>query len=302
MRNSGSHAVVEGTGDHCCEYIDRRFRLRAGKTGYNFGSGMTRGFAYVLDTGQHFRRPREPRAGGNPADQRRGDGGLSQPPAQGPGRVRSNETRQASGARTSWKTWMTPASVLAGETEGGVAWFAADQHPCQPAISARSCDEVSDMSERLNSDRLNNDFQFIEVGRKDPKKKLLRQRKREFVEIHDLFKPQQAADQAHRCLGCRQPVLQWKCPVHNFIPNWLKLVSEGNILAAAGTVAPDQHPAGSLRPGLPQDRLCEGACTLGDGFGAVTIGSVEKYITDAAFAMGWRPDLSRSSRPAGASR
>lgn len=61
------------------------------------------------------------------------------------------------------------------------------------------------MSERLNSDRLNNDFQFIEVGRKDPKKKLLRQRKREFVEIHDLFKPQQAADQAHRCLGCGNP-------------------------------------------------------------------------------------------------
>ena len=58
------------------------------------------------------------------------------------------------------------------------------------------------MSERLNSDRLNNDFQFIEVGRKDPKKKLLRQRKREFVEIHDLFKPQQAADQAHaQCSG-----------------------------------------------------------------------------------------------------
>ena len=88
------------------------------------------------------------------------------------------------------------------------------------------------MSERLNSDRLNNDFQFIEVGRKDPKKKLLRQRKREFVEIHDLFKPQQAADQAHRCLGCGNPYCEWKCPVHNFIPNWLKLVSEGNILAA----------------------------------------------------------------------
>ncbi|CDI93607.1 glutamate synthase subunit beta [Pseudomonas aeruginosa PA38182] len=82
------------------------------------------------------------------------------------------------------------------------------------------------MSERLNSDRLNNDFQFIEVGRKDPKKKLLRQRKREFVEIHDLFKPQQAADQAHRCLGCGNPYCEWKCPVHNFIPNWLKLVSE----------------------------------------------------------------------------
>lgn len=90
--------------------------------------------------------------------------------------------------------------------------------------------------------------------------------------------------------------------MHNFIPNWLKLVSEGNILAAAEL----SHQTNTLPEVCgrvcPQDRLCEGACTLNDGFGAVTIGSVEKYITDTAFAMGWRPDLSRSSRPAGASR
>ena len=78
------------------------------------------------------------------------------------------------------------------------------------------------------AERLNNDFQFIEVGRKDPKKKLLRQRKKEFVEIYEPFKPQQSADQAHRCLGCGNPYCEWKCPVHNFIPNWLKLVAEGH--------------------------------------------------------------------------
>ena len=143
------------------------------------------------------------------------------------------------------------------------------------------------------TERLNNDFQFIEVGRKDPKKKLLRQRKKEFVEIYDNFKPAQAADQAHRCLGCGNPYCEWKCPVHNFIPNWLKLVSEGNILAAAEL----SHQTNTLPEVCgrvcPQDRLCEGACTLNDGFGAVTIGSVEKYITDTAFAMGWRPDMSR---------
>ena len=83
------------------------------------------------------------------------------------------------------------------------------------------------------AERLNNDFQFIDVGRKDPKKKLLRQRKKEFVEIYEPFKPQHSADQAHRCLGCGNPYCEWKCPVHNFIPNWLKLVAEGNILAAA---------------------------------------------------------------------
>src|SRR5687767_10815157 len=143
------------------------------------------------------------------------------------------------------------------------------------------------------AERLNNDFQFIDVGRKDPKKKLLRQRKKEFVEIYEPFKPQQSADQAHRCLGCGNPYCEWKCPVHNFIPNWLKLVAEGNILQAAEL----SHQTNTLPEVCgrvcPQDRLCEGACTLNDGFGAVTIGSVEKYITDTAFAQGWRPDLSK---------
>jgi len=116
------------------------------------------------------------------------------------------------------------------------------------------------------AERLNNDFQFIDVGRKDPKKKLLRQRKKEFVEIYEPFKPQQSADQAHRCLGCGNPYCEWKCPVHNFIPNWLKLVAEGNILAAAEL----SHQTNTLPEVCgrvcPQDRLCEGACTLNDGF------------------------------------
>ena len=142
------------------------------------------------------------------------------------------------------------------------------------------------------ADRLNNDFQFIDVGRKDPKKRPLRARKTQFVEINEQFKPDAASEQAHRCLGCGNPYCEWKCPVHNFIPNWLKLVSEGNILEAAEL----SHQTNTLPEVCgrvcPQDRLCEGACTLNDGFGAVTIGSVEKYITDTAFAMGWRPDMS----------
>jgi len=81
--------------------------------------------------------------------------------------------------------------------------------------------------------------------------------------------------------------------VHNYIPNWLQLVAEGNLMEAAEL----SHQTNSLPEVCgrvcPQDRLCEGACTLNDGFGAVTIGSVEKYITDTAFAMGWRPDMSK---------
>ncbi|MCE8042693.1 FAD-dependent oxidoreductase [Halomonas daqingensis] len=138
-----------------------------------------------------------------------------------------------------------------------------------------------------------NDFQFLDVGRQDPQKKDARTRSREFAEIYEPYKPQEAASQSHRCLHCGNPYCEWKCPVHNYIPNWLQLVAEGNIIEAAEL----SHKTNSLPEVCgrvcPQDRLCEGACTLNDGFGAVTIGSVEKYITDTAFAMGWRPDMSQ---------
>ena len=141
--------------------------------------------------------------------------------------------------------------------------------------------------------RLNNHFQFIDVGRQDPAKKDLRTRKHQYVEIYQPFTEPEVQGQAHRCLECGNPYCEWKCPVHNFIPNWLKLISEGNIFEAADL----SHETNSLPEVCgrvcPQDRLCEGACTLNDGFGAVTIGNAEKYITDTAFAMGWKPDMSK---------
>jgi glutamate synthase (NADPH/NADH) small chain len=142
------------------------------------------------------------------------------------------------------------------------------------------------------SKRLANNFQFIDVGRGDPDKKAIQSRKTEYVEIYNPFTRDQVAEQSHRCLECGNPYCEWKCPVHNFIPNWLKLVTEGNIFEAAEL----SHQTNTLPEVCgrvcPQDRLCEGACTLNDGFGAVTIGASEKYITDTALAMGWRPDLS----------
>ena len=142
------------------------------------------------------------------------------------------------------------------------------------------------------STQKNNDFQFLDVGRVDPAKKDLDQRKDGFTEIYHPFSNKDAGSQAHRCLACGNPYCSWKCPVHNHIPNWLELISQGNIMAAVELC----HKTNSLPEVCgrvcPQDRLCEGACTLNDGFGAVTIGSVEKYITDTAFALGWRPDMS----------
>ncbi|WP_429080694.1 FAD-dependent oxidoreductase [Aeromonas bivalvium] len=138
-----------------------------------------------------------------------------------------------------------------------------------------------------------NVFQFIDVQRVDPPKKPLKIRKIQFVEIYESFNQAQVGMQADRCLDCGNPYCEWKCPVHNYIPNWLKLANEGRILEAVEL----SHQTNSLPEVCgrvcPQDRLCEGACTLNDRFGAVTIGNIEKYITDKAFEMGWRPDLSK---------
>lgn len=139
---------------------------------------------------------------------------------------------------------------------------------------------------------MGNYFQFIDVPRQDPEKVSADARVKQFNEIYGDYSTEHATAQADRCVECGNPYCEWKCPVHNYIPNWLKLIAEGNLFEAAEL----SHKTNTLPEVCgrvcPQDRLCEGACTLNDGFGAVTIGSVEKYITDEAFKRGWRPDMS----------
>lgn len=143
-------------------------------------------------------------------------------------------------------------------------------------------------------------LQFLDIPRAEPAKVPVESRIRSFREIYAPYDAQGAAQQAGRCVACGNPFCEWKCPVHNYIPNWLKLIQEGNLFEAAEL----SHKTNSLPEVCgricPQDRLCEGACTLndGDGLGAVTIGSIEKYITDEALKQGWRPDMS-NVRPTG---
>ncbi len=138
-----------------------------------------------------------------------------------------------------------------------------------------------------------NIFQFIEVNRVDQSKKSLKKRRAEFKEIYMPFSEIQVQMQSDRCLECGNPYCEWKCPVHNYIPDWLKLAYEGRIVEAVEL----SHMTNSLPEVCgrvcPQDRLCEGACTLNSDFGAVTIGNVEKYITETAFEIGWKPDMSK---------
>src|SRR6201995_2977084 len=139
-------------------------------------------------------------------------------------------------------------------------------------------------------------LQFLDIPRKDPDKLAVEARTKQFREIYSQYSAESAAQQAGRCIACGNPFCEWKCPVHNYIPNWLALVNDGKLFEAAEL----SHQTNSL-PEMcgricPQDRLCEGACTLNDGLGAVSIGAIEKYIPDEAFRLGWKPDLSHVVR------
>lgn len=125
------------------------------------------------------------------------------------------------------------------------------------------------------------------------------ERKLHYNEIYQGLTEPQIRFETERCLYCAQKAwCSWKCPLHNEIPDFIRLASEGKIFEAAEL----SHSTSSL-PELcgrvcPQDRLCEGACTLHDRSGAVTIGNIERYITDQALALGWRPDMQGvQSRP-----
>ena len=137
-----------------------------------------------------------------------------------------------------------------------------------------------------------NPLQFLEVQRQLDKQSP-GQRIRHFDEIYQPFDAATAARQAARCVDCGNPYCEWQCPVHNFIPDWLKLVQAGKILEAAELSNQTNSLPEICGRICPQDRLCEGACTMNDGLGAVTIGAIEKYITEEAFKLGWKPDMSQ---------
>lgn len=141
-------------------------------------------------------------------------------------------------------------------------------------------------------------FQYLDLPREMPRRIPVEVRTAgDWGELYGRFGLAEAQHQAGRCLDCGNPYCSWKCPVHNAIPQWLQLVQEDRLLEAADlchSTNPLPEVCGRV---CPQDRLCEGACTL-EEFGAVTIGAVEKFIVDSAFEQGWRPDLSQV-RPTG---
>ena len=131
-------------------------------------------------------------------------------------------------------------------------------------------------------------LKFVTVERDMPRKRAADLRGEDFSEIYSEYSDQKAAEQAGRCSQCGVPYCQNHCPLHNNIPDWLLMTATGRLREAHElTQATNTFPEICGRI-CPQDRLCEGNCVIElSGHGTVTIGSVEKYITDTAWEKGW---------------
>jgi glutamate synthase (NADPH/NADH) small chain len=135
-------------------------------------------------------------------------------------------------------------------------------------------------------------LRFFELERIDAVKRDVVERTKDFEEIYEIFKPEKASEQADRCINCGDPYCHTGCPLHNFIPHWLKRTAEQD-LEFAFNLSNESSPFPEVMGRIcPHDRLCEGACTLNDGYGAITIGSIETFISEEGFKRGMRPRFS----------
>ena len=131
-------------------------------------------------------------------------------------------------------------------------------------------------------------LKFVNIGQENPLKRNIQDRKEDFKEIYDEFINQKAKEQSSRCSQCGVPFCQVHCPLSNNIPDWLKLTAEGRLEEAYHLAQSTNNMPEICGRICPQDRLCEGNCVIEQsGHGTVTIGSVEKFITENAWANNW---------------
>ena len=136
-------------------------------------------------------------------------------------------------------------------------------------------------------------LKFVKIGQQTPPKREVDQRKKDFNEIYDEYINEKAKEQSSRCSQCGVPFCQVHCPLSNNIPDWLKLTAEGRLKEAYELAQSTNNMPEVCGRICPQDRLCEGNCVIEQsGHGTVTIGSMEKYITDNAWEQGWVKPIS----------
>ena len=140
-------------------------------------------------------------------------------------------------------------------------------------------------------------LKFVSASKAMPAKRSAAARVADFDEIYGDFDVADAETQASRCSQCGVPFCQVNCPLHNNIPDWLMLTAEGRMEEAYELSAQTNNFPEICGRICPQDRLCEGSCVIEKGFQSVTIGAVEKHITETAFAKGWvKPAAPRIER------
>jgi glutamate synthase (NADPH/NADH) small chain len=130
-------------------------------------------------------------------------------------------------------------------------------------------------------------LQFVSIEKGMPQKRMPAERRLDFKEIYGEFDAAKAAEQASRCSQCGIPFCQVHCPLQNNIPDWLMLTAEGRLEEAYEVSSATNNMPEICGRICPQDRLCEGNCVIEKGFHSVSIGAVEKYITETAFEKGW---------------
>ena len=139
-------------------------------------------------------------------------------------------------------------------------------------------------------------LKFVNLGQQSPPKRGINDRKEDFKEIYNEFISSKAKEQSSRCSQCGVPFCQVHCPLSNNIPDWLKLTAEGRMEEAYQLSQSTNNMPEVCGRICPQDRLCEGNCVIEQsGHGTVTIGSVEKYITENAWEKGWVKPISVSN-------
>jgi glutamate synthase (NADPH/NADH) small chain len=132
---------------------------------------------------------------------------------------------------------------------------------------------------------------FINIERLDPEKRDSAERIHDFREIYEVMSQEEASGQASRCVQCGDPFCHNKCPLHNYIPYWLKATSNLD-KELAFKLSNESNPFPEITGRIcPQERLCEGDCTLNDGYGAITIGSIETFISEYGFKKGLKPEF-----------
>ena len=239
VRNSGAIAVIEGAGDHCCEYMTGGVVCVLGRTGVNFGAGFTGGFAYVLDLDRNF----VDRYNHELIDISRIHAESMQSHLQHLETLIEQhvaETGSAWGEEILQRPAHLHRQVLGREAEGGLDRL-ADRESAARGITSLATSKMADKN-----------LQFLDIPRADPAKMPVETRVTELQrDLRAVRAAGGAAQQAGRCLACGNPFCEWKCPVHNYIPELAEAHPGRQPVRGGGAVAQDELAAGSVRAHLP---------------------------------------------------